>query len=188
MYFSYIEKKKNLGVVAQTCDPGRPRPDGETLSQKSLRSTLRIHHVNRFVRSHPGFQLIFLDWMTQGFWAREPRLPHSLPLHSLAGNLPRITSLPTCTWELAQCRGHLLTSLALGCPKRSSEKPAEVPVLGEGVRGLVGALSVAIRPWFSRWRRVPVSMSQKAAGLLDGVHRQAAGGLACRPALGCGRA
>lgn len=57
-------------------------------------------------------------------------------------------------------------------------------MLGEGVRSLVGALSVAIRLWFSKKRRVPVSKSQTAAGLLDGVHRAAAGGLACRPALG----
>lgn len=144
--------------------------------------------MNRFLRSHPGFQLIFLDWMKQGFWACEPCLPHSLLLHSLAGNLPHTTLLPTCTWELAQGRGHSLTSLARGCPKRSSEAPAEAPVLGEGVRGLVGAPSVAIRPWFSRWRRVQLASPRRQLGLLDGVHRQAAGGLACRPALGCGRA
>lgn len=64
--FHALKKKIQVWWHPHTCDPGQPGPNGETLSQRSLKAILRIHDVNRFVKSYSGFQLIVLDWMTQG--------------------------------------------------------------------------------------------------------------------------
>lgn len=76
---------KNPHVLAQTYDPSQPRPNSETLSQKSLSSTLRIHYVNRFVRSRPGFQLVFLAWMTGASGSVSSTFPSPSPCTPMPG-------------------------------------------------------------------------------------------------------